>query len=333
MNKLAIRRSPNEQRPHVKKAPSDGCSVWLRDQGKLDEVLAFQTKHRSSQDLLAEFKSQQRARKEKSENEKILAIGTPGQAVAPESMDLSTQQRPRSRKQPSRKDCASSCQSAESRWSGDHEKLDEVLTFHGKQRSSQELLAEFKAQTREAQAARQPVGEPQEVRRQTNGHRVPSRNSHVVDSPTPPRSQFAAGQWDRDTAQLDVVLSFQENQRPSLELLMEFKRDSRPSSVQSPPALRGSSVASPLSSPESGGGRLESPPISGLDKLELSKEPSPSERQQNSLSAWNRDKDKLDEVLAFHTKQRCSDDLVKEFQAQQRARKEAAKRKGQRLGH
>eukprot|EP00658_Telonema_sp_P-2_P077625 TRINITY_DN7064_c0_g1_i1.p1 TRINITY_DN7064_c0_g1~~TRINITY_DN7064_c0_g1_i1.p1 ORF type:complete len:110 (+),score=36.72 TRINITY_DN7064_c0_g1_i1:101-430(+) len=36
----------------------DGQSAWHGDKDKLEEVLAFHGKHRSSEDLLAEFKSQ-----------------------------------------------------------------------------------------------------------------------------------------------------------------------------------------------------------------------------------------------------------------------------------
>eukprot|EP00656_Telonema_subtile_P006845 TRINITY_DN13188_c0_g1_i2.p1 TRINITY_DN13188_c0_g1~~TRINITY_DN13188_c0_g1_i2.p1 ORF type:complete len:257 (-),score=23.99 TRINITY_DN13188_c0_g1_i2:56-826(-) len=235
MTTLALRGSPNQQSLDVvKKASSDGCSAWLRDEKKLDEVLAFHGKQRSSQDLLAEFKAQQRTRKQNPESPCDVRSSPrrSGDFDRPDSNLTETSPTTRrSRKQPQKRS-PTSLRGEGSEWKGDRQKLDEVLTFHAKQRSSEELVAEFREQSQRARSASPPgqTASPGLSSPETDAPNTSvGSNGRTVGSPGS-RSHFAAGCWEGDVDKLDMVLAFQEKQRPSHVLLSEFKRGSRSSS-------------------------------------------------------------------------------------------------------
>ena len=122
-----------------------GGSAWNGDEQKLEEVLSFQNRQRSSTDLLKEFKSQQRSNRGATTKDSSKGSG-PSPAQSPKPIASPTRSsKSRSRTNSVAKNAGTDGTSA---WAGDKKKLDEVLCYQNRQRTSSDLLAEFKAQKR-----------------------------------------------------------------------------------------------------------------------------------------------------------------------------------------
>eukprot|EP00658_Telonema_sp_P-2_P077626 TRINITY_DN7064_c0_g1_i2.p1 TRINITY_DN7064_c0_g1~~TRINITY_DN7064_c0_g1_i2.p1 ORF type:complete len:252 (+),score=45.34 TRINITY_DN7064_c0_g1_i2:388-1143(+) len=220
-----------------------------------------------------------------------------------------------------------SCRGQIQKWGGDKTKLDEILNFHNKQRSSQDMLAEFRDLKRQHRRQRQNGECP------PSGERAPPAVMEeegvllkIARSPDGARAeQFRAGRWANES-QLDEVLAFHGKQRPSTELVEEFRRNSKSSSVRSTPSsLQRSKVGSPLSLTWEGA--TPSPTLVALEPRAELRGVEVLHRGTDPLSVWEGDERKLDEVLAFQEKHRSSEQVLAEFQEQQRARKDRAARR------
>lgn len=330
---------------------SDPTSYWGRDSQKLDEVLAFHAKQRSSNDLLKEFLVQQRANKPfKPATSKPSQQPSEGPVAKPTSL---TAPKPSIQNRSSLPG-----HDGTSRWDRDQQKLEEVLGYQAKQRSSADLLAEFRAEQSLRRKAQRDSGATnkydQAVANTTTLLAQPNANLtiEIEDGSAEnvlQRSNLAhcGGEWGRDHERLDEVLAFHSKQRPSEELVSEF-RSSRSSSAVSTPRLGYSAtpVMSPVSIAGDGSDLCPSPmltstspksPKGPMGTLTVSFSNAGNEKSLarrdpiDPTSQWAGDSGKLDEVLAFHSKHRSSQDLLKEFQAQQRVKKERARRSASKL--
>ena len=80
------------------------------------------------------------------------------------------------------------------------------------------------------------------------------------------------------------------------------------------------SMSPPCASPMIGGLDGDASAMAEIDQLSSSGSKA-TESQGFRAGDWEGDTRKLDEVLAFHSRQRTSDDLLKEFRAEQRSAK------------
>merc|ERR1712086_599055 len=319
-----------------------GGSAWNGDEQKLEEVLSFQNRQRSSTDLLKEFKSQRSNRGASTKDSSTKGSGSsPAQSPKPIASPTSTRSsKSRSRTNSTAKNAGTDGTSA---WAGDKKKLDEVLRYQNRQRTSSDLLAEFKAEKRNSRNS-SPAGSlalPGPSSSQPQGVLV-VQEEVAEDSIKSTGSQFNGGDWEGDKKKLDEVLQFHQKQRSSHALLEEFKSQhtspcsspssSRKGSVRgSPNSVRGAgspmmselgSMSPPCASPMIGGLDGDATAMAEIDQLSSSKA---SDSQGFRAGEWEGDKKKLDEVLAFHSRQRSSGDLLNEFRAEQRTAKSSSR--------